>query len=377
MRPIDQPGNGCTRPPFFRVIHIVAYRDRSFPRNAGIVRALELAPDFALSIAHNQNANWRRYIETWRALRKLRRTVDPDLYLFGFRAHEIFWPFLFSMKGKPIIFDALMSPYAALYEERKLGWLGYLLAPLVFWLERSILRRADMVLTDTAAHIAYYQRTFGLPSSKLCALPVSAPDLEQRPLALPLRAESFTVLFFGSFLPLHGVAVIVQAASQLRDLPIHFEFIGGGKAKQLHTACAAADVKRYRHRPWVPFEELLSKDIPAASLCLGGPFGGTTQGRRVITTKTAQCLAASRATVVGRGEADIGFIDRNNCLLVEQHNPQALADAIRWAFEHQHALAEIGENGRKLYDKQLSTHVIAERLIPCLKALAAGSDAET
>jgi glycosyltransferase involved in cell wall biosynthesis len=358
------------------VVHIVAYRDHAFPRNVGIVRALEEAPDIALSTAHNQNGNWRRYFETWRALRKLRRTADPDLYLFGFRSHEIFWLFLFNVKGKPVVFDALMSPYAALHEERKLGLFGYLLAPLVFWLERSILRRADMVLTDTAAHIAYYQRTFGLPSSKLCALPVSAPDLEQRPLTPPLRAESFTVLFFGSFLPLHGVGVIVQAASQLRDLPIHFEFIGGGKAKQLHAACKAADVKRYRHRPWVPFEELLSKDIPAASLCLGGPFGGTPQGYRVITTKTAQCLAASRATVVGRGVTDIGFINRNNCLLVEQHNPQALADAIRWAFEHQHTLAEIGKNGRKLYDKQLSTHVIAERLIPCLKVLAAGSDTE-
>lgn len=352
-----------------RVAHIVAYRDVSFPRNGSIVRALEQTPGITLLTAHNRSTNWRRYVEAWRLLRRLRRETKPDVYVFGFRSHEIFWVFLPGIRNKPIVFDALMSPYASLSEERKLGWRGRLLAPLVFYLERSILRRADLVITDTPAHIVYYQQTFGLPSTKLCALPVSAPDVERIAPTPSSLDSSFNVLFFGSFLPLHGVNTIVQAASLLKNLDIRFDFVGGS-AQQVHSACEAAGVTNYTHRSWVPFDELLRRDIPAAHLCLGGPFGNTRQARRVITTKTAQCLAARRPTVIGRIEHDIGFVDKQNCLLVEQADADALAEAIRWAFEQQDRLPDIGENGRKLYDAELSTHVVAERLAPLLKALA-------
>jgi glycosyltransferase involved in cell wall biosynthesis len=357
-----------------RVAHIVAYRDVAFPRNGSIVRALEQTPDITLLTAHNRSTDSRRYLETWRALSKLRREAKPDVYVFGFRSHEIFWAFLFGIRNKPIVFDALMSPYASLHEERKLGWRGRLLAPLVFLLERSILRRANLVLTDTPAHIAYYRQTFGLPEEKLCALPVSAPELEQSAPMTSAPDTAFSVLFFGSFLPLHGIGTIVQAAAMVADLPIRFDFVGGSE-QQMQVACKAAGVTRYTHRSWVPFDELVSRDIPAAHLCLGGPFGNTLQARRVITTKTAQCLAAGRATIVGRIEADIGFIDKQNCLLVDQANPQALASAIRWAFENQDRLAALGENGRKLYDAKLSTRVVGERLVPLLQALVAKQQA--
>ncbi|WP_333681294.1 glycosyltransferase [Dyella sp.] len=356
--------------PPLRVVHIVAYRDIFFPRNQGTVRALEQMPDVTLLIAHNRSAGWRRYFEAWHSLRKLQRDVPADVYVFGFRSHEIFWLFLPYLARKPIVFDALMSPYGAVHQEGKLGWQGRLFAPLVFWLERSILRHADLILTDTPAHIEYYQKTFGLPIEKFCAVPVSAPELEQVQQNLSIPTETFNVLFFGSFLPLHGVNVIVRAAAQLRDLPIRFDFVGGS-SEQLNAMCKEQRVTQYTHRPWVPFNELLSRDIPAASICLGGPFGGTKQALRVITTKTAQCLAASRATIVGRTESDIGFIDKHNCLLVEQNNSNALADAIRWSFEHRALLGDIGANGRKLYDARLSTRVAAERLAPRLKQLVA------
>lgn len=351
-----------------RAAHIVAYRDASFPRNGSIARALEQIPGVTLLTAHNRSTNWRRYVETWCLLRQLRREAKPDVYVFGFRSHEIFWAFLPGIRTKPIVFDALMSPYASLSEEHKLGWLGRLLAPLVFYLERSILRRAELVITDTPAHIAYYQQTFGLPSAKLCALPVSAPDVERIASTSSSLDPSFNVLFFGSFLPLHGVDTIIEAASLLKSLDIRFDFVGGS-AQQVHSACEAAGVTNYTHRSWVPFDELISRDIPAAHLCLGGPFGNTRQARRVITTKTAQCLAARRPTIIGRIEHDIGFIDKQNCLLVEQADPGVLAEAIRWAFEHQDCLSDMGKNGRKLYDEELSTHAVAERLGPRLKAL--------
>jgi glycosyltransferase involved in cell wall biosynthesis len=57
---------------------------------------------------------------------------------------------------------------------------------------------------------------------------------------------------------------------------------------------------------------------------------------------------------------------------VEQGHPQALAEAIAWAVSHRGQLAEIGQNGRQLYDTHFSVrrlqeqmeHVLSHALLP-------------
>jgi len=167
--------------------------------------------------------------------------------------------------------------------------------------------------------------------------------------------------------------IILEAASQLIDLPIEFRFIGGtrAQAERLRQRCRQLGISRYSHARWVAFEKIISDEIPDATLCLGGPFGGTPQARRVITGKTSQCMALGQATIVGQIPEQRGFIDRHNCLLVEQGDPGSLAAAIRWAHAHRDALADIGERGRELYRQRLSRASIRDALIPFLEQLAA------
>lgn len=356
-----------------KVAYIVSYRAPDYIRSQGLLRAMGECPDIEVFEARNHSIGLRRYLETWTALRRINKGHKPDLYVLGFRGHEIFWPLRWLSLGKPLVFDALMSPSAALGEEKKAGILGQLFSPVMRWLELGILRNADLVLTDTQQHVDFYVQQFGMPRSKLLALPVGAAELsigvdvqEQRS-----GEDSFSVLFYGSMLPLHGVDVIVAAAAQLRDLPIRFDFIGGGakQARRLRQLCERLDVTRYTHRAWVPLNELVDKEIPLADLCLGGPFGGTPQGRRVITSKTSQALALGKATVIGAIDEDIGLLDKENCLLVPQADPDALAAALRWAFAERNALSRIGARGHALYQQKLSVHAIAQRLCPALREL--------
>jgi glycosyltransferase involved in cell wall biosynthesis len=356
-----------------KVVYIVAYRAPDYIRSQGLVRAMGECGDIELFEARNHSTGLRRYFETWATLLRLKRKHKPDLYVLGFRGHEMFWPVRWLSLGKPLVFDALMSPSAALGEEKKAGMLGQLFAPVMRWLELGILRNADLVLTDTQQHVDFYVQQFGLPRSKLLAVPVGAAEL-------PIGADKqmrhsgddgFSVLFYGSMLPLHGVDVIVAAAAQLKDLPIRFDFIGGSakQTRHLRQLCARHDITQYTHRNWVPLDELVSKEIPCADLCLGGPFGGTPQARRVITSKTSQALALGKVTVIGAIDEDIGLRDKHNCLLVPQANPQALAAALRWAFEKRSELPEIGMRGQVLYREKLSVHVIAQRLCLALRTL--------
>jgi glycosyltransferase involved in cell wall biosynthesis len=351
------------------VAYVVSYGDPHYIRNRSLLKALGDMPEVKVAVARNARRGIWRYFETLHALLRLRATFTPDIYILGFRGHEIFWLVRFLTRGSPLAVDALMSPSAALAEENKAGLVGRLLAPLVKAFERSLLRRADLVLTDTRLHAEYLAHTFALPLAKICPLPVGAIEFDRD--SMPNHADAgdpFRVLFYGSFLPLHGIDVIVAAAALLGDLPLVFDFIGGrtSQAKRLHRQCKSSNV-RHTHRQWVPFDQILRTEIPRASLCLGGPFGGTPQARRVVTGKTSQCLALAKATIIGRIDEDYGFIDKVNCLLVDQRDPKALANTIRWAYENRAILAGIGALGKALYEVRLSTRVIGEQLLPALR----------
>lgn len=356
-----------------KVAYILAYRAPDYIRSQGLLRALGECPGIELFEARNRSSGFARYLETWRALRRLKNLHQPDLYVLGFRGHEMFWPVRWLTRGKPLVFDALMSPSAALSEENKAGLLGQLFAPLMHWLESGMMRNADLVLTDTEQHVNFYVARFGVPRRKLLAVPVGAVETlatARQPEEQRAHGE-FSVLFYGSMLPLHGVDVIVAAAAQTIDLPIRFDFIGGNakQARHLFELCKRSGVKRYTYRPWVPLEVLVNTEIPSANLCLGGPFGGTPQAHRVVTSKTSQALALGKATVIGAIDDDIGFVDRDNCLLVPQANPNALATALRWAFGQRSALQEIGARGNVLYQKRFSVQMISQSLCPKLREL--------
>lgn len=364
--------NGEPDSPQMQVAYILAYRAPRYIRTESLLTALQSCNKIRIYVARNRHPGLRRYVETWNALRQLRTEVAPDVYVIGFRGHEIFWPIRWLTRGKPLIFDAMMSPYGALHDEHGDSVLHQWLAKIIYPFERWMLRRADLVLTDTRLHAEFYAQTFGLPIEHFCPVPVGASEPgSSAPPCTPGKDNMFSVLFYGSFLPLHGVQTIVAAASQLTDLQIRFDFIGGSKtqARGLHRLCQTLGVMKFTYRRWVELEQLLQQDIPNADLCLGGPFGDTPQARRVVTTKTSQCLALGKATVIGRIDEDFGFVDRGNCLLVAQKDADALAASIRWAFENRALLPDLGARGCAIYHARLSTQVITTRLQAALTRL--------
>ena len=352
-----------------KVCYVLAYRAPEYIRTRSILRALRATAGIEVFEAINQSSNAARYHETLRKAREIKEQVDPDIYLLGFRGHEFYWALRHLVGKKPIILDALMSPYASLSREGKHGKIGTIAAMGWKEIERSVLHNADLVLTDTLAHCKLFEHEFSIAPSKLLPIPVGAEEPEpcsEQPniegAGLPTRQMS--ALFYGSFLPLHGVDIILEAASRLRDLPIRFDFIGGdsGQYSKLVASCAELGITQYTYRRWADFEELINTEIPYADICLGGPFGNTDQARRVITGKTSQCLALGKPTIIGEIDEKLGFIDKQDCLLVPQGNPEALAGALRWAYNHRAQLARIGERGRTLYAERLSIKVIGNLL---------------
>ena len=376
MMPVSDPSAVPPARPQLRVCLIQAYRAPSYIRGYALRQALASTGVVSLALAMNRSSGIRRYREAIHDLLQAKRASKPGIYILAFRGHEIAWLVRRLTRGRLFVFDAMMSPYAALAEERKLGTPGRLLAALWKPFERAALAHADAILTDTQAHSRYFQSRFGVPASKIIVVPVGAVEPPAAFHQPARRNDSLRILFYGSFLPLHGIDIILDAADLLRELPVFFDFIGGtaDDARKLALRFGDKGTARYSHRAWVAFDDLLGREIPGADLCLGGPFGDTPQSRRVVTGKTHQFLASGKATIVGAIEEDCGFIDKDNCLLVEQGNAAELAEAISWAHANKGRLASIGAAGRKLHEQRYSAPAIGTRLVEALSRLPPPGD---
>jgi glycosyltransferase involved in cell wall biosynthesis len=347
------------------ICYILSYYFPDYVRTSTLTEALERMEEVVLYRAINSSTGVLRYFQTLLSLLVLRVFRNPDCYLLGFRGYEIYWLVRIITLGKPLILDHLMSPYDSLLNEKRQIADGSVITTLLYSYEKSILQCSETVLTDTAAHKAYFSQLFQVDPNKIHSIPVSTDEtlFGRSPAAKESEGDLFRVLFYGSFLPLHGIDIILEAARVLQDRPIQFVIVGG-KGKRLASfrkQLEGLDLPNVIHKKWVDYAEL-PELILTADLCLGGPFGNTGQARRVITGKTFQFLAMGKATAIGRTDQDHGFKDRENCILVDQGDAEALASAIAWAFAHRHLLGEIGQGGRELYVRDYSIDSIKPRL---------------
>ena len=354
-----------------KICYILSYYSPDYIRTQTLVEGLKRLGDYEVFEARNRSEKFIRYLQTIYNLIRIRISVKPDIYLLGFRGYEIYWLIRLLTIGKPLILDHFMSPYDSLLNETRRIKKGSVVERLVFAYEKAILKNADLVLTDTLADKTFFVKTFAIPEQKISVIPVSANEnlfLYSAP-QQRTNKQKFTVFYYGTFLPLHGVDIILEAVTLLKEQPIHFKLaIGKPKIKDragsddaMAQKLGRLNLNQVTHIPWIDFAEL-PQWIQEADLCLGGPFGNTGQARRVIAGKTFQFLAMGKPTVVGAIEDEPHFADKQNCLLAPQGDPAALADAILWGFHNQAELAHIGERGRALYRNHFSINCVSDTL---------------
>ncbi len=215
----------------------------------------------------------------------------------------VLWPFA-RLRGVPIVWDAFMSLYDTLVLDRALVPPDGVRARLVRALERLACRAADRVVLDTRAHAQFFVEHLGLDAARADVVWVGA-----EPEAFPADRAAASqesdgrkvVLFYGQFIPLHGIETIVQAARLAECLPIRWIVIGSGQeAPRIANMVAEAPLASVEWVRWVPYRELADW-IARADVGLG-IFGCTDKASRVVPNKVYQLLL-SGAPVVTRDSA--------------------------------------------------------------------------
>ena len=271
--------------------------------------------------------------------------------------------------GLPLLIDPLTSAYdKQVYEKYHLP-VDSLRARWLLRYERWLFSGADRVLADTPEHARFFTQTLGVDPAKVNIVYVGAEE----PLFSPAPPSSvdgeLEVLFFGSFIPLQGPQVIVEAARLYSGPPLRWTLLGQGP---LRADCQrrARGLTNVHFENWIAYSDLPAR-IHRAHILLG-VFGPTAKAGRVMPNKVFQALACGRPLVTCQAPSypdELLAAADSGITWVPAADPAALATAIAALATQPKQLAATGKAARASYEKYFSTDMILEQFRATLDAL--------
>ncbi|MEX0656426.1 MAG: glycosyltransferase [Nitrosopumilaceae archaeon] len=298
------------------------------------------------------------------------RKMDYDIMIIPWRG-IITLPLAKIIHKKPIIYFPAFSIYDTLVNDRKKMKQGSLKAKFVHFVDKLACKWSDLIVLESTEEIQYFCKEFGLPQEKFRQCPLTADESIFYPINKEKNSNKFTVLFFGSFIPLHGIDVIVKAAAILQNKDnIVFKICGDGQTKpEIEKLIVEQKLKNIELLGIVSKNTLL-EDIHSSDVCLG-IFGNTEKAKKVLTNKVFQILASKKPLITMESPTanECHLEDKKNCILVPPANPQKLADAILFLKNDPNKLLDIAEEGYKTYGEHLSMNVAGKKLVSFIQEL--------
>jgi glycosyltransferase involved in cell wall biosynthesis len=352
-----------------RVLYFGTY-ERDYPRNAQVVSCLRRA---GVEVEEHHVGVWEGSRESWRAgpsaaarlalaeLRLLRRPNRAfDVVLVGYPGHLDLAAARRAARGRPVVFNPLVSLSDTFVADRGRFRDGSLPARALGAIDRHALRAADLVVADTRANADHLASLARLPPDRVAVAFVGA---EERLFGPPWAPEQpFTALFVGKLIPLHGLETILAAARIAPELRLRL--VGSG---QLESQLAQRP-DNVEWVPWVEYERL--PDELHRSSCALGIFGDSDKAQRVIPNKAFQALACGTPLVTADTPAARELlVHERSALLVPPADPGALAAALRRLAGDPALTETLAVGGLAAYRESASEEVLGARWRGLLEAL--------
>jgi glycosyltransferase involved in cell wall biosynthesis len=299
---------------------------------------------------------WWRTLRTYaRLLRRYRRVGDYDVLIVGYPGQfDVFLARLLTwLRHRPLVWDIFMSIYLIALE-RGLTERSRATVNLIRQVERIACRLPDLLILDTPEYAAWFHDTHEVPSERFRLVPTGADDRIFRSVAnRRTGGEPFRVVYYGTFIPNHGVECIVEAAHLLADDPsITFELIGEGPDRDKAVALARHyNLANVDFVGWLDKEQLM-KRVSEADVCLG-VFGTTPQSLMTVQNKIYEGLAMARPVITGDAPAVCqALVHGEHLYLCQRADPQALANAVRTLKADAGLCRRLAESGHRLYREE-------------------------
>jgi glycosyltransferase involved in cell wall biosynthesis len=250
----------------------------------------------------------------------------------------VLWP-LAKLRRERLVLDAFLPLYDTVVGDRKLLSRHGLPARLLHWFERLSCQAADFLIADTKAHGDYFAAEFTLPRHRVLRAFVGCePRMFHRSEPERQTGASPVVLFYGQFIPLHGMLTVFEAARLSAETRLRWKVIGTGQdAKLFAQKLRESPIPNLEWVRWVEYDRL-NREIQQADVCLG-IFGTSAKAGRVIPNKVFQIIASGKRLITRDSPAIRELLETPGPAfkLVPAGDPIALLDAILQSVE------ELGE----------------------------------
>jgi glycosyltransferase involved in cell wall biosynthesis len=349
-----------------KVLYFGTY-ERQHPRNAQVISCLRST---GVEVLERHEPVWEDVEHKWAlgagaaarlAAAEARLLARPgpraDIVLVGYPGHLDVVAARRAARSAPLVLNPLVSLFDTFVADRGRFRTGSLAARALLELDRRAFRSADVVVADTQAQARLFAElgarrveTIFLGAEERLFTPGWAPPV------------SPTCLFVGKLIPLHGVDVILAAASVLPD--IRFRLVGSGQL----TGLLDSKPPNVEHIPWLPYGAL-ADDYRGSSIALG-VFGTTAKAARVIPNKAFQAIACGTPLVTADTPAVRELLrDGESALLVPPGDPAALAAAIQRLAAEPMLARRLSEGGLGAYRAHANEQVLGRQWRALLEQL--------
>jgi glycosyltransferase involved in cell wall biosynthesis len=328
----------------------------------------------AASGGWKQPAFWWRVLRAYlRLIRRHSRVGAYDVMVAGYPGQmDVFLARLLSRRrDKPLAWDIFMSIYLVALE-RGLEQRSRFTVNLLRQIERRALALPDLLIQDTADYVDWLHETYGVSKERFRLVPTGADERIYRPIPPEKQVdEGLLVIYYGTFIPNHGVGTILEATHLLsREAGLRFQFIGDGPEREEAQAKARAlQLENVNFIPWMEQSELAKRSGQAGILL--GAFGNTPQSLMTVQNKIYEGLAMGKAVITGDSPAVRAAMSHGEHIyLCERDNPAALARAILALRDDPGLRERLGQNGRCLFNEKFSMDQIGRLAASHLKEVA-------
>jgi glycosyltransferase involved in cell wall biosynthesis len=293
--------------------------------------------------------------------RKYSEIKDYDILVIGYPGQlDVFFGwFLSRIKNRPLVWDVFMSIYL-ISLERGLNKASRLSVRLINIIEWIGLRLPDRDIIDTNQYAAWLQQTYGISREKIDLVPTGADNRIFHIEHTPPQNNTFSILYYGSFIANHNVPLIIETARILStNRNIHFTFVGDGpdriKSEQLAKSYL---LNNSTFIDWLDKKALVQK-ISQADICLGA-FGHTPQSLMTVQNKIYECMSMGKVVITGNSETIRSNFRHKEHIYICERDPDSLAAAIDDLYHNERLCKDIARSGHEQYLSNYTIEKIGE-----------------
>lgn len=328
---------------------------------------------------------WMRPAFIWRVLQTYVRLIvkafrlggNYDVMVVGYPGQfDVYLAKLFTLfHRKPMAWDILMSIYLVAVE-RRLQAKGRRTIAMIRRIEQLACKLPHRLIMNTQPYIEWFEENYQIPAHRFDLISMGTDSQIFAPDPLVEEPEGaggeFRALYYGTYIPNHGVPIIIEAARLLAQHPqITFEMVGEGPDRaEAERLAQAYGLTNITFTGWLE-PHVLRKRIAQSHVCLG-VFSTTPQSLMTIHNKIYEGLAMAKPVLTGEGPGVCSaFAHGRELYLCRRLDARDLADSLLALYADRELCRRIAAQGHQTFLAHYTIEQIGARFKSLLVDLAA------